>query len=67
MAKFVPVVAPGYNGKFVYYVENHCFSRIDELFLDTDPANPIPVKSMEEIGIYGYDVCYQVKRVKKKR
>ena len=64
VATFVKVDAPPYNGKFVFYMGSHCFSRIDGLFLDTDPAFPLPVRSMEELGISHFDCCFNVLRWK---
>lgn len=67
VASFVRVSEPARRGKFLYHVNNHCFCRIDSLFLDTDPTHPAPVGTMQEIGFKSVDVCYHVSRIKRKR
>jgi len=61
------VEKPERNGRYLYVAESHCFSGIDNMILDTDDAHPLPVRSMHEIGFDHFDICYSVKRAKKRK
>ena len=64
--QFIKVDGSQPRGRFVYLSGIHCFSRIDKLYVDTDPCHPSPVISMADLGISSFNICYIMKTMKKR-